>query len=195
MVVGLTGRYCAGKDTVGRLFAARGFHLIDVDGLGHEALASKASQVAAAFGDGVRGPDGSIDRRALGRVVFGDPAALARLEAIVHPAMVESVKTIIAASAGDVLVNAAVLHRMGLALLCDAVVWVTAPLPLRLSRALRRDRIPFCEALARISAQGDVRPQLNGPVVDTYTVRNRGTARSLERRVAAVVRRLKGGEG
>ena len=131
----------------------------------------------------------------MGRAVFGDQAALRRLEAIVHPAMVDRVRVSIAEGAGDVVVNAAVLQRMGLVPLCDAVVWVTAPVLTRLVRALRRDRIPLREALARIGSQGDVRPQFNDPAVDTYTVRNRGTARSLERRVEAIVRRMKDGEG
>jgi dephospho-CoA kinase len=195
MVVGLTGRYCAGKDTVARIFATRGFRVIDVDGLGHAALAEKAAEVSAALGPSVLRRDGSVDRRAVARVVFGDPAALRRLEAIVHPAMVERVRASIAAIPGDVVVNAAVLQRMGLVPHCDAVVWVTAPAPVRLARALRRDRMRPRDALARIRAQADVRPQFNDPGVDTYTVRNGGTARSLERRVEAVLRRMKDGEG
>ncbi|MCX7040520.1 MAG: dephospho-CoA kinase [Spirochaetes bacterium] len=195
MVVGLTGRYCAGKDTVARLFAARGYRVLDVDALGHEALTDRAEEVRAAFGPSVLRPDGTVDRRTLGRLVFGDPRALSRLEGIIHPVMVERVKAFLRDNPGDVLVNAAVLHRMGLAALCGAVVCVTAPLLLQLCRAVRRDGITVREALARISSQGDVGAQLNGPAVDTYTVRNRGTSRSLERRVERILRRMKGGEG
>ncbi len=195
MVVGLTGRYCAGKDTVARVFARQGFRLIDVDGLGHEALAEKAAAVSAAFGPSVLRRDGSVDRRAVARLVFGDPAALRRLEAIVHPVMVDRVRASIAALPGDVVVNAAVLQRMGLVAHCDAVVWVTAPAPVRLVRAMRRDGMRLRDACARIRAQADVRPQFNDPAVDTYTVRNGGTARSLERRLQSVLRRMKDGEG
>lgn len=195
MVVGLTGRYCAGKDTAARVFARRGFRVVDVDALGHAALAERAAAVAAAFGPGVLGPGGSVDRKALAAAVFADPAALRRLEAIVHPPMVEKVRAAVAAGPGDVLVNAAVLQRMGLVSLCRAVVWVTAPAPVRLLRAMRRDRAGPCRALARIRAQADVRPQFNDPGVDTYTVPNWGTARSLERRVDALIRRMKDGEG
>jgi dephospho-CoA kinase len=195
MVVGLTGRYCAGKDTVARLFAAKGYRVIDVDSLGHAALAEKATEVRAAFGPTVMRPDGTVDRRALGTVVFGDGPALSRLEGIVHPVMIDRVKAIIREAPSDVLINAAVLRRMGLDALCGAVVCVTAPLLLRVCRAMRRDGVTVREALARISSQGDVGPQLNGPAVDTYTVRNRGTARSLERRVERILRRMKGREG
>ena len=195
MVVGLTGRYCAGKDSVARLFTARGYRVVDVDSLGHEALTDKAEEVRAAFGPSVLRSDGTVDRRALGRLVFGSPRALSRLEGIVHPVMVERVKAFIRDNPGDVLVNAAVLHRMGLDALCGAVVCVTAPLLLRLCRAVRRDGITLRGALERISSQGDIGPQLNGAAVDTYIVRNRGTARSLKRRVERILRRMKGGEG
>ena len=97
MVLGLTGQYCAGKDAVARILERNGFRVIDVDRVGHEVLEERREEVAAAFGPGVRRADGSIDRRALGRIVFADPAALARHEAIVHPAMVERVRALAAA--------------------------------------------------------------------------------------------------
>ena len=190
MVVGLTGKYCAGKDTVARIFASKGFTIIDVDLLGHEALAGNAREVVAAFGPGVSVTGGGVDRRALGRVVFKDSAALARLESIVHPAMVERVKSLVAQSEGNVVINAAILHRMGLHALCDAVVCVSSPFPLRLARAMVRDMLSFRDALARARSQKDICPQLNDPAVDIYSVRNRGSARSLERRVTRLVQRM-----
>jgi dephospho-CoA kinase len=192
MIVGLTGKYCAGKDAVARIFAAQGFRVIDVDALGHEALAARAARIVEAFGPAAAAADGSVDRRALGRIVFRDPAALARLEAIVHPAMVGRVKELIAMGGGDVVVNAAVLHRMGLQALCAAVVCVKAPFPVRLARAMRRDRLSLGDAMARITSQKGICPQLNAPAVDTYSVRNGGSARSLERRAARLARRLRG---
>jgi dephospho-CoA kinase len=201
MVIGLTGGYCAGKDAVARILAARGFSVIDVDSLGHDALRAKPDEVAAAFGPSVRSPDGSIDRKALGKIVFSDPAALALLESIVHPVMVAEVTRRVAAIHGDILINAAILRHMGLHSLCDAVVCVRAPMAARLLRALRRDRLSVRAALARIRAQkgicglprhGFLAAQFNDSPVDTYTVRNRGSMRSLERRVARLDRRLRG---
>ncbi len=192
MVVGLSGKYCAGKDAVARVFARRGFAVIDVDALGHEALVQRGREVLGAFGPGIAGPAGSVDRRALGRIVFADPAALARLEAIVHPWMVERVREEAARLGADVLVNAALLHRMGLDRMCRAVVCVTAPLPVRLRRAMRRDGLGLRDALARLGSQRDVCPHFRGSGVDTYTVPNRGSLRSLERRVAPIVERLRG---
>ena len=191
MVIGLTGKYCAGKDTVARVLASLGCAVIDVDALGHEALQENAARVIETFGPAVASA-GGIDRRAVGRAVFGRPDELARLERIVHPAMVRRVKERIAAAGGDVVVNAAILHRMGLHVLCDAVIFVTAPAAVRLLRAVRRDHLGPRDALARIRSQADIRPQLRGAGVDTYIVRNLGQPRSLERRVAQLARRLRG---
>ncbi len=153
MVVGLTGGYCAGKDSVARWFSARGYAVIDVDAVGHDVLREKAGEVIAAFGPGIRGADGSVDRRALGRIVFSDPRALARHEAIMHPAMAEKVRAWIRSTPGDKLINAAVLFKLGLDAVCAHVICVTAPLPLRVVRAMRRDRVSAVQALRRIRSQ------------------------------------------
>ena len=192
MVIGLTGKYCAGKNVVANILVPKGWAVIDVDSLGHDALVSRAEEVLAAFGPAVRGAEGAVDRPALGRIVFRDQAALARLEAIVHPVMKEEVRRIIARTPGNVIVNAAILHRMGLETLCNAVICVRAPLLLRLARAMRRDRLRMGDAMARLRAQKGICPQFNDRAVDTYTVRNRGSMRSLQRRVERIAAGLRG---
>jgi dephospho-CoA kinase len=191
MVLGLTGRYCAGKDTVARALAARGYRVIDADALAHDVLAERAETVFSAFGPGVRARDGGVDRRALGRIVFRDEAARARLEAIIHPPVVEKIRQMLA-EPGDAVINAPLLHKAGLHALCNAVLFIRAPALVRLVRAMRRDSLGLREAIARLSSQRDVRPQLNGPAVDTYNVPNWGSARALERRIARLDRRLRG---
>jgi dephospho-CoA kinase len=197
MVLGLTGPYCAGKDAAARVLERRGFRVLDVDAIGHEVLEERRDEVAAAFGPGVRRADGSIDRRALGRIVFANPAALARHEAIVHPPMVERVRALAAAerAAGrDVAVNAALLRRMGLDRLCDAVLDVRARFPLRLLRGIRRDRLGPVQVLRRMGSQrrGSRRLNRKTPGVDTYIVRNdRATTRRLELSVDRIVDRLR----
>ncbi len=192
MVIGLTGRYCAGKGTAARVFASRGFKVVDADELSHDVLAEKAAEAIAEFGPRVRAADGGVDRRALGRIVFADPAARARLEAMLYPAITERIRHFIAEGVGDVVINAPLLQRAGLQRICDAVVFVRTPALLRLIRAMRRDALAFRDAWARIHAQKDVRPQLNEPGVDTYSVLNWGSVRSLERRIARLDQRLRG---
>jgi dephospho-CoA kinase len=191
MVVGLTGRYCAGKGTAAGVFASLGFRVVDADDLAHDVLVGKAAEVIARFGPGVRAADGGVDRRALGRIVFADPIARAGLEAILYPEITDRIRRFIA-EGGDVVVNAPLLQRAGLQTVCDAVVFVTAPAAIRLLRALRRDRLSVREAVKRIRSQGDVDPQKNDPSVDTYIVRNAVGVRSFNRRVSRLALRLRG---
>ncbi|MGA2975939.1 MAG: dephospho-CoA kinase [Spirochaetia bacterium] len=194
MVIGLTGRYCAGKGIAARVLADRGFTVIDADALSHDVLTERAADVIAQFGPGVRAPGGGVDRRALGRIVFPDPTAQSKLQAILYPGITERILRIISETRGHVVIDAPLLQRAGLQRICNAVVFVRAPALLRLVRAMRRDALPLRDAWARVNAQKDVRPQLNGPPVDTYTVRNWGSKRSLELRIARLAPRLRGRE-
>jgi dephospho-CoA kinase len=203
MVIGLTGRYCSGKGSAARAFASLGFRVVDADDLSHEVLAEKAEQVIREFGPSVRASKstsggakstsgGAVDRRALGRIVFADPVARIRLEAILYPEITKRIKRFIAEGSRDVVINAPLLQRAGLQSICDALVFVTAPALVRLFRAMRRDGLSLRDAWIRINAQKDVRPQLNDGGVDTYTVRNRGSMRSLQHRVERIAAGLRG---
>ncbi len=88
------GGIASGKSTIGKLLAARGARLLDCDRIAHEVLAEPAVEAALrdAFGPGVFGADQRVDRKALGGVVFDDPAALQRLEALVHPGVRDRVQ-------------------------------------------------------------------------------------------------------
>ena len=89
LTVGLTGGIGSGKSTVADLFAVLGAGVVDTDAIAHELTCANGAAlpaIFAAFGDGVRRPeDGALDRGAMRRLVFGDTAAKARLEAILHP--------------------------------------------------------------------------------------------------------------
>jgi dephospho-CoA kinase len=191
VTIGLTGRYCSGKGTAARAFAARGFRVVDADDLSHEVMSERAEEVIRVFGPAARAADGSVNRRALGRIVFADPAARTRLEGILYPDITERIMRFIA-EGGDVVINAPLLQRAGLEKICDAVVFVTAPVLIRLVRAMRRDGLHLRDAWVRINAQKDVHPQFIDPGVDTYSVPNWGSVRSLEQRVERVLARLRG---
>lgn len=188
MVVGVSGKYCAGKSTVADLLEAEwGFLQIDVDALGHQALERRRDEVLSRFGSGIV-VDGRIDRRRLGGIVFGNPQALADLESIVHPEMIAMVEETIRREAErDVVVNAAILFKMGLDRLCDTVIWVEAPVLRRIFRARRRDRLPFLQILKRLNAQRGMKPQSSRGDVDIHTVRNSGNLEALKRRIGAVL--------
>lgn len=147
-VVGLIGGIGAGKSVAARMLAERGATVIDADSVGHELLTDPAirARVVERFGpgvldaeDGVRGLDAAISRRALGAIVFADPAALRDLEAILHPAMRERFRREIdrvnrEGRSRCVVLDAAVLLEAGWDDLCDLVVYVDAPRDERLRR-------------------------------------------------------------
>jgi dephospho-CoA kinase len=95
VIVGLTGGIASGKSTVGRMLADLGADLVDADQLAREAVQPGEpawQEIRDAFGERVLRPDGAIDRAWLGEVVFHDPAARRRLNAIVHPAVVRDLQ-------------------------------------------------------------------------------------------------------
>jgi dephospho-CoA kinase len=190
VVLGLAGGYCAGKDAVAAILAERGFSVIDVDAVGHRVLREPEARerVAARFGPGVLSPDGEIDRRELGRRVFRDRRELSALEAIVHPRMVQRVREELAAEPGPVVLNAALLFRMGLDRLCSAVLCVQTPWWVRLERARRRDGLGLVGGLRRIASQRGICPKLPGPGVDIYYVDNSGDRIALHERVLRLLR-------
>jgi len=157
--IGITGPIGCGKSTVTGWLAERGAAVIDADDVAREVTAAgteAASAIAATFGGELLRPDGSLDRSALGRIVFADPAALARLEAIVHPAVrpviLQRMEAAAAAGAPAVVVEAIKLVEGGLAELCDEVWLVTCDADEQLARLLARGATE-ADALSRIGAQ------------------------------------------
>jgi dephospho-CoA kinase len=118
--------------------------VVDVDGLGHAALADGVvkTSVARAFGASVSAADGSLDRAALARIAFADDASRRKLESIVHPVVRarvdEEIRRARAAGAPLVVVDCALLFESGLDAVCDLTVDVDAPEPIRLARAAAR---------------------------------------------------------
>jgi dephospho-CoA kinase len=179
VVVGVAGGYCAGKNALVGVLESWGFVAVDVDAVGHQVLKEPQTRdrVIGEFGPGIEAEGGEIDRRALAARVFGNREALSLLESIVHPRMVARVEEQLRRCGNRVVINAAVLFRMGLDRLCDFVMCVQAPLLKRLSRARRRDHLGLLAALRRLASQRGICPKSNDPAVDTYYV---GNSRGLE---------------
>lgn len=144
-VIGLTGAPGAGKSTAASLLAEAGCRVIDADALGHAALLDPAlvAAVARRFGPGVLDAAGRVERRLLGQRVFGDPAARADLEALVHPWIHARRAEARAAAFADpacraVVEDCALLFEVGLDRECDTTLFVDAPADLRLRRVAAR---------------------------------------------------------
>jgi dephospho-CoA kinase len=151
MIIGITGSYCSGKDSASRLFAEHGFAVVDVDRVGYEALEVKREDVAKAFGSGVL-TGARVDRKKLGRIVFGDGQSRKKLESIVHPWMIRRVKALVQGNR-EVVINAALLVEMCLFVLCDYVLGVRVPEEEAVVRGMRRDSLSREEALSRLRSQ------------------------------------------
>ncbi|MDY7030266.1 MAG: dephospho-CoA kinase, partial [Spirochaetota bacterium] len=92
-IIGITGKCCTGKNEAAEYLHRIGWHVIDVDRTGHQALGLEKARIVERFGPGVVAPDGSVDRQVLGRIVFHNQKELRALESIVHPRMREMVES------------------------------------------------------------------------------------------------------
>ncbi len=157
IVIGLTGPIAGGKSTVAAQLAARGAEVIDCDQLARDATVPGSpvlASIVARFGPGVLQPDGALDRAALGRIVFGQTAALEALEALVHPAVTAAKDGRLRESVAEVAVIEAIkLLEAGYADGCDEVWVVTAAPEVRLRRLVESRGFDESAARQRIAAQ------------------------------------------
>ncbi len=194
LVVALTGNIASGKSTVAALLAERGAVVLDADAASRAALAPGTpglAAVVARFGDGMLGADGTLDRAALGRRVFGDPAARAALEAIVHPAVAARRAAELAAAratgAPVIVCDIPLVFEARLAPEFARIVLVDAPEATRLARLVRDRGMPERDARARIAAQLPAR--LKRARVD-LVIENDADRPTLAARTAAAWERL-----
>ena len=156
--VGLTGGIGSGKSTVAHRFAELGAVVIDADRLAREVVAAGSTGLAAIrerFGDGVVGADGSLDRGALGQVVFADVQARRDLEALTHPLIAGRTRTIVNAATRDQIVvhDVPLLVELDLAADYHLTVVVGADEDIRVARLTADRGFTAREARARIAAQ------------------------------------------
>ncbi len=161
LTVGLTGGIGSGKSAVGALLLQHGAVVVDADLVAREVVApgtAGLSAVIAAFGPQLGRADGSLDRSALGDLVFHDDGARKQLNGIVHPLIAERTRLLFAAAerdGADVLVHdVPLLVETGLGAGYHLVVVVEAPVPVRLERLAARG-LPGPQAQARMAAQAD----------------------------------------
>lgn len=178
--IGLTGDIACGKSTVLRMLADLGVETIDADAVYHDLIVPEAPLWRALrdrFGDRIVASDGTIDRRTLGAIVFADPAALADLDRLTHPAIVADVRGRITTSASPVVaVDAVKLIESGLDADCDQVWIVTCERGQQIARLMNRGRLSRDEAERRVDAQPLLAPKLaradvvidnSGPIDET----------------------------
>jgi dephospho-CoA kinase len=197
--VGLTGGIASGKSAVSRRLAERGAVVIDADLLAREVVergTDGLAEIVEAFGPDVLAADGSLDRPAMGKRVFGDADARKRLEAIIHPRVRARAAEIEAAADDRAIVvhDIPLLVETGQADRFDVVLVVDAPTEVQVERLVTQRGMSEDEARARIASQAsrDERLAAADLVVD-----NSGSPADLDARVDAVwadlIRRTDGG--
>jgi dephospho-CoA kinase len=185
-VIGLTGNIATGKTTVARMLAALGACVIDADLVAHELMRAGTAvhrALVARFGETILGPDGEIDRQRLAAIVFADPAALADLDATVHPAVVRETPRLVAECAAPVAVVEAIkLLEAGMDRQCDAVWVVTLSRERQVDRLVRRSGLSREQAEQRVDAQP---PQADKMARANVVIDNGGTLAETRAQVQA----------
>ena len=160
-IIGITGAIGSGKSTVAAIMARRGAAVIDADAIGHEVLREDGQirRLTDAFGEEIRDDAGEIDRVRLAARVFGNPDAVARLNAITHPRISEIARQRIAGFMAQgtkvVVIDAPLLIETGATAMADEV-WVTeAPREVILRRLRERSGLSRAAVEARLDAQAD----------------------------------------
>jgi len=180
-IIGLTGNIATGKSTVLRYLQEKGAYVLDADTLAHASMEQGThayEAIVEAFGVAILQPDGVIDRPKLGSIVFTDPAKLAQLEAIVHPAVFDLARRQLAGTEAEVVVLEAIklLEAGQLVTMCDEV-WVITANPETQLRRLRETRnMDAAEAERRMAAQS---PQTDKIKRADRVIQNDGTVEEL----------------
>jgi dephospho-CoA kinase len=191
--LGLTGNIASGKTTIGLMLLELGAsRYVDADQVVHELyLPGKplVEPLVAAFGPAIRDADGGIDRRTLGRIVFGDTDQLRKLESIVHPVvkseLLARMRDLPANSVG--VLDAVKLIESGYAAFGHGVWVVTCPRAEQLRRLVELRGLTPAEAEARLAAQPPIEPKL---AQATEVIDNSGTLDDLRRQVTAAWQRF-----
>jgi dephospho-CoA kinase len=191
ITIGLTGGIGSGKSAASKILAELGAPAIDADKVGHEIYQPGTPayrELIEAFGDRILAPDGTIDRRKLGPIVFADPAALKRLNAIVHPKMFTRMGEMVAAMrrGGEkrpIVIEAAILIEANWQPLFDEIWLVTASREQVIERVERDRGLKPEQAEARIRAQlSDDERRRHA----TSVIRNDGTLEELRAAVTGL---------
>lgn len=193
-MVGLTGGIASGKSTVARFFAELGIPVVDADRIAREVVEPGSEglrDIVAEFGEDVLAPDGTLDRKKLAAIVFGDAEARAKLNAITHPRIgalsAQRVTELSESGAPYVVYEAALLVENGIHRGLPALVVVSAKRETQLARMMERDGFTEEEARARLDAQLPLEKKLE---VADFVVDNDGDLEATRARVREVHEQL-----
>lgn len=189
-VIGLTGGIASGKSTAAKILAGLGAEVIDADQLARDVVRPGEPahrQIVATFGNSILNEDGTLNRAALGSIIFADPAARKRLEAITHPAIARHAEDSLAdlrrRGTELVIYMAPLLIEAGATDRVDEIWVVYIDRETQVQRLMQRDGLSEAEALERIASQMPMEEKRKrGRVV----IDNRGTEAELVRQIREI---------
>jgi dephospho-CoA kinase len=200
LIVGLTGGIASGKSLVTRVLRDLGAHIIDADKIVHELLTpgqDACREVVGHFGNEIQLPDGSIDRRKLGDIIFNHPEERSWLNQCIHPRVFEAYNHQIRHLSerqpdAIVIMDAALLIETGYHKHMDRLIVVYADQKAQMKRLMERDRFTLEQAMARISSQ---MPLSEKRKYADFVIENTGTREATEQQAREVFAKLKAEAG
>lgn len=189
-VIGISGQTGAGKSTAAEILSKNGYgENLEVDKVGHVLLKdSKTKQkLAKAFGNDIIDENGEVNRKSLGKKAFTTQENTEKLNSIMHPAMVDMVKEHIMEkeSQGEkyIIINAALLFKMKLDLLCDKIFYISAKPETRLKRLVENRGMTEEAAKARLNSQDKMPDCSNNKIA---IIDNNGSEKELENKLLKI---------
>lgn len=196
IVFGLTGNTGTGKTTVADALRRHGIPVVDADRIAREIVRPgepALDEIIAAFGEEYVDERGELRRQKLGRLVFGDSHARARLESIMHPRIAVRARELLDGHAADgapmAVYDSAILVETGLAKAFSALIVVYAEPQQQLERIMARDKLSRADAQQRIDAQMPLAEKVR---VADYVVENSGSVDELEHQISGLIRWMRG---
>jgi len=195
MNIGLTGGIATGKSTVAKLLTDKGAMLIDLDRIAREVVSPgqpALEQIVGQFGQAILQPDGTLDRKRLGGIVFADPDKRKQLEAITHPAIRAVMRERMQENKRLhpdrlTVVEVPLLYESRLAAEFDHAVVVYVPRVEQLQRLMARDKLSQEDAEKRLAAQMDIEEKR---ALADYVINNSGSPESTALQVERLWREL-----
>lgn len=199
LILAVTGSMAAGKNYVSSLLEKKGFLAIDADKCVHQTIEEAKDQILEAFlpiakekNIQIQNPEGTINRKNLGSILFSDEKLLQKQESIVHPKVNEIFNRFIDENPEkNIVLNATVLYKTPVINRCDAIIFVKAPIITRFFRTKRRDNLPSREIFKRFASQFKIFAKYKFLKSDIYSIWNIGKSNKLEKKLDKILKSIK----